>query len=148
MKIIKATLAELEQTAKLFDDYRVFYDQEPDIEGALKFINERMKNNDSVIFIALDENNEGMGFAQLYPSFTSIGMKKMWVLNDLYVNIIHRHKKVAEGLIERSKELIRETGAAGMVLETQNENHPAQKLYYKTGWIKDDMHANFFWKTD
>lgn len=148
MKIIKATLAELEQTAKLFDDYRVFYDQEPDIEGALKFINERLKNNDSVIFIALDENNDGMGFAQLYPSFTSIGMNRMWVFNDLYVDIIHRHKKVAESLIERSKEFIRETGAAGMVLETQNENHPAQKLYFKTGWIKDDMHMSFFWKRD
>lgn len=67
MKIIQATLAELEQTAKLFDDYRVFYDQEPDIEGALKFINERMNNNESVIYIALDENNEGLGFVQLYP---------------------------------------------------------------------------------
>jgi hypothetical protein len=105
MKIIKATLAELEQTAKLFDDYRVFYDQEPDIEGALKFINERMKNNESVIYIALDDNNEGMCFTQLYHSFTSFGMKKMWILNDLYFDIIHRHKKVAEGLIERAKNI-------------------------------------------
>lgn len=148
MNIVKATTAELEQAAKLFDDYRIFYDQEPDIEGALKFINERMKNNESVIFLALDDNNEGMGFVQLYPSFTSVGMNRMWILNDLYVDIIHRHKKVAEQLLEKAKEYARETGAAGMVLETQNENHPAQKLYFKTGWIKDDMHSYFFWKCD
>ncbi len=148
MKIIKATTAELEQAAKLFDDYRIFYDQEPDIEGAMKFINERMKNNDSVIFLALDDNNEGMGFVQLYPSFTSIGMNRIWIFNDLYVDIIHRHKKVAEALIDKAKQHVRETGAAGMVLETQNENFPAQRLYIKTGWIKDEMHSNFFWKRD
>ncbi|KXK55056.1 MAG: hypothetical protein UZ05_CHB002000697, partial [Chlorobi bacterium OLB5] len=115
MKIIKATTKELEQTAKLFNDYRVFYDQEPDIEGALKFINERMKNNESVIYIALDENSEGLGFVQLYPLFTSVGMKRMWVLNDLYVDIMARKKGIAEKLIEKSKELVRETGATGMV---------------------------------
>lgn len=148
MKIIKATTKELEQTAKLFNDYRVFYDQEPDIEGALKFINERMKNNESVIYIALDENSEGLGFVQLYPLFTSVGMKRMWVLNDLYVDIMARKKGVAEKLIEKSKELVRETGATGMVLETQNENHPAKNLYNKTGWFKDDMHSYFYWRSD
>lgn len=148
MKIIQATLAELEQTAKLFDDYRVFYDQEPDIEGALKFINERMKNNESVIYIALDDNNEGLGFVQLYPLFTSVGMKRMWLLNDLYVDIMHRKKGIAEQLIEKSKELVRETGASGMALETQNENHPAKALYDKTGWFIDDMHSYFYWRSD
>ncbi len=146
MKIIKATTAELEQAAKLFDDYRVFYDQEPDIDGALKFINERMKNGESVIYLAMDDNNEAMGFVQLYPSFTSVGMNKMWILNDLYVDILHRKKNVAVALIEKSKELVRESGASGMVLETQNENSQAQKLYFKTGWLKDEMHSYFFWK--
>ena len=148
MKIIKAATSELEQTAKLFNDYRVFYDQEPDLEGALKFINERMKNNESVIYIALDENNEGLGFVQLYPIFTSVGMKKMWMLNDLYVDIIARKKGVAEQLIEKSKELVRDSGASGMVLETQNENHPAKNLYRKTGWFKDEMHSYFYWRND
>ena len=83
MNIIQATTAELDKAAKLFDDYRVFYDQEPDFEGAKRFLNERMAGNESVIYLALDENNEPMGFVQLYPSFTSVGMKKLWVLNDL-----------------------------------------------------------------
>ncbi len=148
MNIIQATTAELDKAAKLFDDYRVFYDQEPDFEGAKRFLNERMAGNESVIYLALDEANEPMGFVQLYPSFTSVGMKKLWVLNDLYVDILHRKKGVAEALIERAKELSCKTGAAGLVLETQNENHPAQKLYFKTGWIKDNMHSYFFWKTE
>ena len=146
MKIIKATIYESEQVSRLFDDYRVFYDQEPDIDGAIKFISERLTKNESVIFLAVDENNEGMGFIQLYPSFTSIGMKRIWILNDLYVDILHRKNKVAEQLIEKCKKLVIETDAAGLVLETQNENYPAKRLYFKTGFIKDDMHSYFFWK--
>ena len=44
----------------------------------------RMKNGESVIYLAMDDNNEAMGFVQLYPSFTSVGMNKMWILNDLW----------------------------------------------------------------
>ena len=146
MKIIKASIYELEQVSRLFDDYRVFYDQEPDIDGANRFISERLTKNESVIFLAVDENNEGIGFIQLYPSFTSIGMKRIWILNDLYVDILHRKNKVAEQLIDKCKELVNETDAAGLVLETQNENYPAKRLYFKTGFIKDDMHSYFFWK--
>ena len=148
MKIIKASTRELDQAVKLFNDYRVFYDQEPDIQGASKFINERIKNGESVIYLAMDDNDEAMGFVQMYPSFTSVGMNNMWILNDLYVDIIHRKKKVAEALIEKCKELVRESGASGMVLETQNENSPAQNLYFKTGWVKDENHSYFFWKKD
>lgn len=146
MKIIKASIYEAEQVSRLFDDYRVFYDQEPDIDGAIRFISDRLTKDESVIFLAVDENNEGIGFLQLYPSFTSIGMKRIWILNDLYVDILHRKNKVAEQLIEKCKELVRETDAAGLVLETQNENYPAKRLYYKSGFIKDDMHSYFFWK--
>ncbi len=146
MNIIKASQNELEQAARLFDDYRVFYDQEPDIDGAMNFLHARLINNESVIFIALDDNNEGMGFVQLYPSFTSIGMKKLWILNDLYVDILHRNNGIGEQLIEKSKEFAYQTGAAGLVLETQNENYPAKKLYFKTGFLMDDMHSYLFWK--
>ena len=41
-------------------------------------------NEESVVFIAFDEINP-IGFVQLYPSFSSLSMKKSWVLNDLYV---------------------------------------------------------------
>jgi ribosomal protein S18 acetylase RimI-like enzyme len=148
MNIIQATEKELDQAAKLFDDYRVFYDQEPDLEGAKKFLGERIMNKESVIFLAMDGNNEAMGLVQLYPLFTSVGMRKLWVLNDLYVDILHRKKGVAQTLIDKCKELSRSTSSAGLVLETQNENHPAQNLYFKTGFIKDTMHSSFFWKAD
>ncbi|MCC6864935.1 MAG: GNAT family N-acetyltransferase [Ignavibacteria bacterium] len=148
MKIIKASNNEIEQTAKLFNDYRVFYDQESDLDGAVKFISERIRNNESAIYVAIDDDNNGLGFVQLYPIFTSVGMRKMWILNDLYVDITARKKGIASKLINRSKDHIKETGAAGMILETQNDNHAAMNLYKKTGWIKDDFHSFFLWRSD
>ncbi|MEZ4690445.1 MAG: GNAT family N-acetyltransferase [Ignavibacteria bacterium] len=110
MKILKATLEDLETVSVLFDLYRQFYEQTPDIESAKIFIRERIENNESVIFLALENdnmNNKGMGFVQLYPVFTSVGMKRMWILNDLFVHEDHRKKGVAEALTWLLKNLLK-----------------------------------------
>jgi ribosomal protein S18 acetylase RimI-like enzyme len=148
MTILTAELKHLDVLANLFDQYRVFYERESDIKAAKNFMRQRLENNDSVIFIALDENtteNEsGMGFTQLYPSFTSVGMQRMWILNDLYVNSNYRKQKVAESLLTRAEQHAKETGAFGMLLETRNTNIPAQNLYDKLNWIRDTEHTWFF----
>ena len=76
MKIIKATINEIDAFAKLFNEYRVFYEKEPDMEGAKKFLSERITNNESVAFIAYDDNNIPMGFTHLYPLFSSTRMAR------------------------------------------------------------------------
>lgn len=147
MEIVKATIENLETVTALFDLYRQFYEQEPDPEAAEKFLEERLLNNQSVIFLAINTNtNSGMGFVQLYPSFSSVSMKRMWILNDLFVHEDHRKKGVAEALISASKELTAETGAKGLFLETHISNYEAQKLYDKTGFKKDDGHFYYFFE--
>ncbi|MCI0449817.1 MAG: GNAT family N-acetyltransferase [Chlorobi bacterium] len=148
MKIIRATLKEIEIVSKLFDQYRVFYKMNSDLSGARKFLSERIANNESIIYLALDNGGNGMGFVQLYPSFTSVGMKSLLILNDLYVNPNYRKLGIGEELIDKCKELARLTNSAGLVLETQNENTVAQNLYYKTNFVKDAEHSYFFWKND
>ena len=68
MTIKRATLNELDSLTELFDLYRLFYEQESNIEGARDFLKERLISKESVVFIAFDENNP-IGFVQLYPSF-------------------------------------------------------------------------------
>jgi len=85
MNIKKATLSDLESVTHLFNEYRIFYKQPSNPEGAKIFIQERLTTGDSVIFLASDDRGM-IGFTQLYPTFTSIGMKKAWILNDLYVS--------------------------------------------------------------
>jgi len=148
MKIIQATLKEIDIIAKLFDEYRVFYEKESDKDGAKKFLSERMANQESIIYLALDNTDNGMGFVQLYPSFTSVGLKSLLILNDLYVSSNYRKQGVGEKLIDKCKELVRQTNSAGLILETQNENTVAQNLYHKVNFVKDIEHSYFFWKND
>ena len=134
MKIITATLNELEQIANLFNDYRQFYRKPSDIEGARTFLRERIENNQSVIFMAISPEGKPAGFTQLYPSFSSVSMKRLWVLNDLYVSPDFRRMGVGELLIERARQLGKETNASALMLETEVSNTTAQALYDKTGF--------------
>lgn len=145
MKIIEAGLKDLESAAKLFNDYRVFYEKTSDIEGAKKFLGERISGGESVIYLALSDTGEAIGFVQLYPLFSSTSMKRLWLLNDLYVDENYRRMGVGGTLIGKAKQLARETNARGLILETSVDNFEAQGLYLKTGWIKDEEHSYFSW---
>lgn len=141
----KVQLADVQQLAELFDQYRIFYHKDSDIPAAEKFLTERIENRDSEIFVA---ENEGklVGFVQLYPLFSSTRMKRYWLLNDLYVNENYRGKGFSKQLIEASKELAKSTDAAGILLETGKSNDIGNKLYPSCGFeIYDEV--NFYeWK--
>lgn len=145
MKIKKVSIEDLELVAPLFDLYRQFYGQPPDMASAVNFLSQRIINNESVIFLAFDEKKkEAMGFVQLYPSFSSVSMKKIWILNDLFIHSDFRRKGVAEELIYKTKSFASETNAKGVILETHDENTEAQNLYDKTGFVKDEEHFYYY----
>lgn len=102
-----------------------------------------MANDESVIFLAYDENDP-VGFAQAYPSFTSIGMKRIWVLNDLFVQEKARKKGFGEKLLKKVIAFAEETDAKGVLLETGQDNIHAQRLYEKTGFEKESNFYYFF----
>jgi GNAT superfamily N-acetyltransferase len=121
----------------LFDLYRQFYQQSSDIEAASNFIYERFQRCDSTILAAFD-NNQIIGFVQLYPSFSSVSMKRIWILNDLFVRETERNQGVAKLLMNAAANLARETGAIRIVLSTQTSNNLAQSLYEPLGYIKNE----------
>ncbi len=84
MEILQATMHELEELTVLFDEYRQFYGIESDKSSAKAFLQLRMALKESVIFIAV-ENGKTIGFAQLYPTFSSIALQCAYILNDIYV---------------------------------------------------------------
>ncbi|MCM3410323.1 GNAT family N-acetyltransferase [Metabacillus litoralis] len=137
MNILKVTLNELDQVSQLFNQYRMFYGQASNLEGAKEFIKERIENNESVIFLAV-ENNSPAGFVQLYPIFTSVGMNRKWLLNDLFVAEDYRRHGVGKALMNKAKDLAVETRAAGILLETTKDNVKAQALYESLGYEKED----------
>jgi ribosomal protein S18 acetylase RimI-like enzyme len=143
MNIERATINELGPLTELFDLYRVFYEQESNLEGARSFLEERLLNEDSVIFIAYD-GKLPVGFVQLYRSFSSVSMKQSWILNDLYVCGTARKKGFGEKLVNKAIEFVRETGAKGVLLETGHDNLSAQRLYERIGFQKESNYFYYF----
>ncbi len=138
MEIFQATIEDLEGMSNLFNLYRMFYQQESDIEGAKTYIKKRLVNEDSVIFVVRDREVY-VGFTQLYPTFSSVSMKRTWILNDLYVDKTARKKGVGEMLLQKAKDYAIETGAKSISLSTAIDNYAAQRLYEKSGYTKDSQ---------
>ena len=136
--ITKVNAASIYKVIPLFDAYRQFYAQQADLEGARGFLVARVTKNESVIFLA-SESGQPVGFAQLYPSFSSLSMKRVWILNDLFVAMSARGQSVATALLRECKRLALETGAKGLELETMKDNLPAQRLYEELGWKRNEI---------
>ncbi|KOY88232.1 acetyltransferase [bacterium 336/3] len=146
MNIQKATINHLENLAHVFDLYRIFYKKESDIEQAKQFLKARLENNESVIYIAFDNQEEQIvGFVQLYPLFSSTRMQRLWLLNDLYVKQEYRNTGISKMLIEASKTLCIETNACGLMLETAKDNTVGNQLYPATDFVLDTEHNFYFW---
>ncbi|HBR54070.1 MAG TPA: GNAT family N-acetyltransferase [Flavobacteriaceae bacterium] len=144
-QILHANISNLKQLTSLFNEYRIFYKQPSDIERAKQFLSERLLRKDSIIFMALSNAGEAMGFTQLYPSFSSVSTQRTYILNDLYVSEAHRNKGIGEALMERAKQFAISEGAKGITLETEVDN-PAQHLYERLGWKKDDDKFHYTWE--
>ncbi|WP_223787214.1 GNAT family N-acetyltransferase [Marinicella meishanensis] len=141
MIIRKADIQDLPQLSQLFDGYRRFYQQPGDLPGAEAFIRERLTQQESVVLVAEDQD-QLLGFTQLFPSFSSVSMQRLWILNDLFVAEPARGAGVAAALMNHAKELAADT--KGIILETDWDNVKAQKLYDKLGYQKQDSTYHYF----
>ena len=151
LKVITASFDHLPQLAPLFDAYRVFYGQASDLESARAYLQERFTLGESVVFIAILEvgsETRAVGFTQLYPMFSSVSLRRIWILNDLYVEADVRGQRIGERLIERAVQLAKESGANGIQLETAHTNTSGQKLYECLGFEREDLeYRTYFFKT-
>lgn len=153
-RIRQADLADLQEVGRLFNEYRMFYNQNANIEAACQYIKERMERHESVILVAktdvesdhrTDESNDkplsnGLnctGFVQLYPSFSSVSMGPIWVLNDLFVHPDYRQQGIARKLLQATKRLASERGVLRISLSTAISNKQAQALYESEGYAQD-----------
>jgi ribosomal protein S18 acetylase RimI-like enzyme len=142
LEVVTASFDHLPKLAPLFDAYRVFYGQASDVEAARAFLHERFTLGESIVFIAMLEagsETRAVGFTQLYPMFSSVSLRRMWILNDLYVEADVRGQRVGERLIERAVQLAKESGAKGIQLETAHTNTSGQKLYERLGFQREDL---------
>ncbi len=139
-------MQDLDALAALFDAYRQFYAQPPDLARARAFLGERMVRDESVLLLA-EHAGAAAGFVQLYPLFSSVRTGRIWQLNDLFVAAHARRHGVARALLRAACEHGRATGALGLQLETMPDNRAAQALYRSEGWTQDtNLHLHFYFK--
>lgn len=136
VRVRQADAHDLPALAALFDAYRQFYGQAPDAATAHAFLAARLANAESVVLLA-ERDTQAAGFAQLYPSFSSVRAARLWILNDLYVAPAHRRHGVAQALLHAAERHAANDGAVRIVLETAQDNLAAQALYRAGGWQQD-----------
>ena len=144
MRIIQATLEHLDLLTPLFVKYREFYGSLPYPDSSRAFLEKRLRRKESVIYLALadDDDKKLMGFCQLYPSFSSLSLKRVWILNDIFVAEDARRQLVADGLIQQAKKLAKDTNAVRMRVSTSINNQVAQKVYESIGFREDSKFKN------
>jgi GNAT superfamily N-acetyltransferase len=140
--ILRAYLEHVDLVAPLFDLYRQFYQRPSDLPGARQFLADRLRGQQSVIYLAMDETvtpPTAVGFVQLYPSFSSVRMQRIWILNDLFVAESARRRGVGRLLMDAALQLARDTGAVRLALATGKTNHTAKSLYLALGYRIDEV---------
>jgi len=134
----QAVLSDFEALALLFDSYRQFYGRASDVSAARTFLADRFDQGESTLFIAFDGKTP-MGFTQLYPSFSSVSLARIFILNDLFVHEQARRKGIASKLVAAAVAYADALGAVRISLSTATTNTDAQALYQAMGWKRDEQ---------
>ena len=142
-KIVKAEEKDLEELGRLFNLYRIFYEEEDDLEKASRYISERFNHGDSEILVAQEGNTELVGFVQLYPSFCSVSAVPILILYDLYVDHSHRGKGIGRLLMNAARDFAKDNGFRRLELSTAKDNHIGQSLYESLGYELDEEFLHY-----
>ena len=134
----QAALSDLDELVPLFDAYRQFYGRASDVDAVRAFLLARFNHGESVLFLAR-EDHVAIGFAQLYPSFSSVSLARTFILNDLFVAPQARRKGVGSKLLAATVEFAKTVGAVRISLSTATSNDSAQALYQAAGWTRDEQ---------
>ena len=144
IEIRNGIVNDVPEAARLFDDYRQFYGRSSDVAAARRFLEDRMSRNESTILLAIaTETVDGasetvVGFAQLYPSFSSLSLRPAWILNDLFIVPGYRGRGVGRRLVEASAAEAFRAGAVSLALETEVTNATALAFYESMGFVRDN----------
>ncbi|MFD2024965.1 GNAT family N-acetyltransferase [Promicromonospora aerolata] len=153
-----ATDDDVDAVVDLFRQYLRFYGQEvPDAE-ARAFLTARRDAGDSVLLVVVlePEGSEPeasaagrgvVGFAQSYPTWSSVSLSRSWVLNDLFVSPAARGTGAARALVQDTCRRAKEAGAIRVSLATAWDNVAAQGLYESEGFVREEHFHRYAYVT-
>jgi ribosomal protein S18 acetylase RimI-like enzyme len=145
LTIRQATIADLPRIVPIFDSYREYFKQQKDPVMVERFLFEKFEHFESAIFIAQVED-EVVGFAQLYPVFSSLTLQRVWLLNDFFITEEYRGSGVGTQLFAKVKEFTLLTKSKGIELSVEHTNKKAWAFWENQGFKKDEEFRYYFYK--
>ena len=147
-KIVKAENKHLDELGRLFNLYRMFDEEDDDLEKASKYISSRFNDGDSMIYVAENGDQELAGFVQLYPSFCSVSAVPILILYDLFVDHSKRSNGIGRSLMNAARDFARENGYKRLELSTAKDNYIGQSLYESLGYELDQEFLHYSLEID
>jgi GNAT superfamily N-acetyltransferase len=127
------TPAEIEALAAIFDQYRGHYDEAPDTTRSAAWLGENLRTGRLGAFVA-EGGGRLVGFAITTEVPASLRLGHFWQVRDLFVLPTHRRLGVARALLAAVREAAIATGALRLVVQTEDDNDPALRLYAESGY--------------
>lgn len=143
MQVVHCDEAQLDVIVELFNDYRIFYELPGDVPACRAFIQQNLQQKRSEIFLLLDDDGRAVGFSQLYPAISSLGMRHYHYLSDLYVAKSERQNGYARHLMNYLTDHFAHEGSERLTLETATTNRIAQKLYESLGYEREEVYITY-----
>ncbi len=142
MRIIPASLEHLDHLLPMFIRYRELYGAMPQAEASKDFLLERLNNAEAIILMAY-ENDTALGFCLIYPSFSSVSLRPIWIINDMYVAQEARRKHIANQLLQAIAERARANNVVRLRVSIHASNDIAQRLYESADFLEDQHFRNY-----
>jgi ribosomal protein S18 acetylase RimI-like enzyme len=123
----------MEALAEIFNQYRAHYGEASDASRSASWLDENLRTSRLRAFVA-EESGRFVGFAITMEVPASVGLAHFWQIKDLFVLPTHRRLGVGRALVASVREAAIASGALRLVLQTEDDNDPALRLYADSGY--------------
>jgi len=127
------TPREIEALAEIFDQYRAHYGEDSDASRSACWLRENLSTGRLRVLVAEDDERF-VGFATTMEVPASLRLSHFWQIRDLFVLPTHRRLGVGRALLASVRAAAIASGALRLVLQTEDDNDPALRLYADSGY--------------
>lgn len=139
--ITTPTPDEIEALAEIFDRYRFHYGEASDVSRSRDWLEQNINARRLRAFVAEDGRSFG-GFAMTMEVPASLRLAHFWQIRDLFVLSRHRRLGVGRALLAAVRAAATASGALRLVLQTEEDNEAALRLYADSGYTLNRSYAS------
>ena len=136
ISIRQASIFDVDLLAPMFDAYRQFYSRPSDFELARQFLFARLRNDQSIVFLAVRQDDSAVGFASYFPASRPHPSPGLLSSTTSMCSRTSGAREMGKLLLTAAAQFGRAAGAVRLTLSTEITNQAAQALYDNAGWTR------------